>query len=146
MEKIPGTEEPGREQQPSSTRLYQGRSCNFSGMERGKCREALTSYRQMEWNDNKELCVLFIMVWGMKHHSFRIVQRVCAALMDQQREEQEESLPVGPALLHEGVHLCWTVRGALHALPLLYEANNLWAFHFLGEDQVGKCFHRITEL
>lgn len=146
MEKIPGTEEPGREQQPSSTRLYQGRSCNFSGMERGKCREALTSYRQMEWNDNKELCVLFIMVWGMRHHSFCIVQRVCAALMDQQREEQEKSLPVGPALLHEGVHLCWTVRGALHALPLLYEANNLWAFHFLGEDQVGKCFHRITEL
>lgn len=86
------------------------------------------------------------MVWGMRHHSFCIVQRVCAALMDQQREEQEKSLPVGPALLHEGVHLCRTVRGALHAFPLLYEANNLWAFHFLGEDQVGKCFHRITEL
>lgn len=48
-----------------------------------------------------------------------------------------EALLVGPALLHEDVHLRRAVRGALHALPLLDEAHDLGAFHFLGQHQVG---------
>lgn len=48
-----------------------------------------------------------------------------------------KALLVGPALLHEDVHLWRAARGALHALPLLDEAHHLGAFHFLGQDQVG---------
>lgn len=62
-------------------------------------------------------------------------------LMSQQRNEQGKPLPVGPALHHEGINLCWALSGTVHALPLLYETDDLWAFHFLGEDQVGKCFN-----
>lgn len=66
---------------------------------------------------------------------------ICIVLMGQQRNEQGKSLPVGPALHHEGVNLCRALSGTVHALPLLYEADDLWAFHFLGEDQVKKHFN-----
>lgn len=95
----------------------------------------------MEGYDNKEIGPSFIMDWRMRlrqetpfalccHHP----DSVCCSdgPATHQRVELVKALPVGPALLHEGVHLCRAVRGAVHALPLLYEADDLWAFHFLG--------------
>lgn len=98
-------------------------------------------YRQMEMYDNKEIGASFIIDCGMRpgqetpfalccHHPDSVC---CSDGPDaQQRVELVKALLVGPALLHEGVHLCRADRGAVHALPLLYEADDLWAFHFLG--------------
>lgn len=95
----------------------------------------------MEGYDNNEIGAAFIMDWGTRprqetpfalccHHPDSMC---CSDGLDaQQRAELAKTLPVDPALLHEGVHLCRAACGAVHALPLLYEADDLWAFHFLG--------------
>jgi len=109
-------------------------------MERSKSTEALTSSRQTQGYDNKEIAASFIIDCGMRPRQetpFCFVLPPSSACCSdgaaaQQRLELVKALPVGPALLHEGVHLCGAVCGTVHALPLLYEADDLWAFHFLG--------------